>query len=119
MWKRRRESERKEGEEGRREGGLKEEENSGIEGDGSDGVYLEGGWGDRRGRSKGGRTGKWRVRRGRLRRDGGERMFYRMQWLLSFSLSFRGINFVLSALVFNVFPTIFEVSLVTGILVRM
>lgn len=33
-------------------------------------------------------------------------------------LSFRGINFVLSALVFNVFPTIFEVSLVTGILVR-
>ena len=32
-------------------------------------------------------------------------------------LSFRGINFVLSALVFNIFPTIFEVSLVTGILV--
>ena len=29
----------------------------------------------------------------------------------------RGINFVLSALVFNVVPTIFEVSLVTGILV--
>ena len=28
-----------------------------------------------------------------------------------------GINFVLSALVFNVVPTIFEVSLVTGILV--
>ncbi|CAI8021418.1 ATP-binding cassette sub-family B member 7, mitochondrial [Geodia barretti] len=28
----------------------------------------------------------------------------------------RGINFVLSALVFNVFPTIFEVSLVSGIL---
>ena len=30
----------------------------------------------------------------------------------------RGINFVLSALVFNVFPTFFEVSLVSGILVR-
>ena len=30
---------------------------------------------------------------------------------------FRGINFVLSALVFNVVPTVFEVSLVTGILV--
>ncbi|XP_065907533.1 iron-sulfur clusters transporter ABCB7, mitochondrial-like isoform X2 [Dysidea avara] len=28
----------------------------------------------------------------------------------------RGINYVLSALVFNVFPTIFEVSLVTGIM---
>ena len=30
---------------------------------------------------------------------------------------YRGINFVLSALVFNVFPTLFEVSLVTAILV--
>ena len=30
---------------------------------------------------------------------------------------FRGINFVMSALVFNVVPTIFEVSLVSGILV--
>ena len=29
----------------------------------------------------------------------------------------RGINFVLSALVFNVFPTFFEVALVSGILV--
>ena len=29
----------------------------------------------------------------------------------------RGINFVLSALVFNVFPTIFEVTLVSSILV--
>ena len=29
----------------------------------------------------------------------------------------RGINFVLSAVVFNVFPTIFEVGLVSGILV--
>ena len=29
----------------------------------------------------------------------------------------RGINYVLSALVFNVVPTIFEVSLVTGIMV--
>ena len=29
----------------------------------------------------------------------------------------RGINFALSALVFNVLPTIFEVSLVSGILV--
>ena len=32
---------------------------------------------------------------------------------------FRGINSVLSALVFNIVPTIFEVSLVTGILVRL
>ena len=32
-------------------------------------------------------------------------------------LSFRGINFILSALVFNIFPTIFEVLLVSGILV--
>ena len=71
MWKRRRESERKQGEEGRREGVLKEEENSGIEGDRSGGVYLGGGWGDRKERSEGGRTGKWRVRRGRLRRDRG------------------------------------------------
>ena len=29
----------------------------------------------------------------------------------------RGINFVLSAVVFNVFPTIFEVGLVSSILV--
>lgn len=29
----------------------------------------------------------------------------------------RGINFILSALVFNIFPTIFEVLLVSGILV--
>lgn len=29
----------------------------------------------------------------------------------------RGINFVLSALVFNVFPTLLEVGLVSGILV--
>lgn len=29
----------------------------------------------------------------------------------------RGINFVMSALVFNVVPTLFEVSLVSGILV--
>lgn len=35
----------------------------------------------------------------------------------SLFLSCRGINFVLSALVFNVFPTIFEVSLVSAILV--
>ena len=34
-----------------------------------------------------------------------------------FTCVHRGINFVLSALVFNVFPTIFEVSLVSGILV--
>lgn len=33
-------------------------------------------------------------------------------------LFFRGINFVLSALVFNIVPTVFEVGLVTGILVR-
>ena len=32
---------------------------------------------------------------------------------------FRGINFVMSALVFNVVPTIFEVSLVSGILVSL
>jgi len=32
---------------------------------------------------------------------------------------FRGINFVLSALVFNIVPTVFEVGLVTGILVSM
>ena len=31
--------------------------------------------------------------------------------------SHRGINFILSALVFNVFPTMFEVGLVSGILV--
>lgn len=31
---------------------------------------------------------------------------------------FRGISFVLSALVFNIAPTIFEVGLVTGILVE-
>ena len=30
----------------------------------------------------------------------------------------RGINFVLSALAFNIIPTIFEVGLVTGVLVR-
>ena len=29
----------------------------------------------------------------------------------------RGINFVLSALAFNIIPTIFEVGLVTGVLV--
>ena len=29
----------------------------------------------------------------------------------------RGINFVLSALVFNVFPTLLEVSMVSGVLV--
>ena len=115
MWKRRRESERKEGEEGRREDGLKEEENNG-----SDEVYLGGGWEGRKGRlSEGGREGKWRGAKGEIEKGQRERMFHRMQWLLSFSLSFRGINFVLSALVFNVFPTIFEVSLVTGILVRM
>lgn len=33
-------------------------------------------------------------------------------------LFFRGINFVLNALVFNIVPTVFEVGLVTGILVR-
>ena len=57
---RRRESERKQGEEGRREGGLKEEENNGMEGGRSDEVYLGGGWGDRKGRSEGGRERKWR-----------------------------------------------------------
>ena len=31
----------------------------------------------------------------------------------------RGINFVMSALIFNVAPTILEVSLVTGILVSL
>ena len=36
---------------------------------------------------------------------------------LSIVLVCRGINWVLSALVFNIFPTIFEVGLVTGILV--
>jgi hypothetical protein len=30
----------------------------------------------------------------------------------------RGISFVLSALVFNIVPTIFEVGLVSGVLVR-
>ena len=42
---------------------------------------------------------------------------YILQCVLCVGLSYRGINFVLSALVFNVFPTIFEVSLVSGILV--
>ena len=38
--------------------------------------------------------------------------------LITFSSHFRGINFVMTALVFNVVPIIFEVSLVSGILVR-
>jgi ABC-type transport system involved in Fe-S cluster assembly fused permease/ATPase subunit len=40
-------------------------------------------------------------------------------FLCQFFFFFRGINSVLSALVFNIVPTIFEVSLVTGILVRL
>ena len=31
----------------------------------------------------------------------------------------RGINFILSALVFNVFPTLLEVSMVSGVLVSL
>lgn len=31
----------------------------------------------------------------------------------------RGINFILTAMVFNLFPTTFEVAVVTGILVRL
>ena len=37
--------------------------------------------------------------------------------IFSIYLKHRGINFMLNALVFNIVPTIFEVSLVTAILV--